>query len=118
MTPVDEGCRRGGAGGASGIRSGFAHGAVGVARIDGDDAHVAARRAQVLLIDDEGRGNYAVRSECGGGARWSVGNNQGKVGAAAGLEAGLAGDKAEAERDNVLRWIAHGVDPFNLAGRA
>ncbi len=53
----------------------------------------------MLLINDQGRGNHAVRSERGGGTGWSIRNNQGKVGAAAGLQAGLAGGKTEAARD-------------------
>ena len=125
MMPVDDGntssarqlkrLRSGGAGGARGIESGLTCGAVGVARVDGDHAHMPAGRAQVLLVNDEGRGNHAVRSERGGGAGWSVRNDQGKVGAAAGLQAGLAGGKTKAAGQDELGEFAHGVDPFNLA---
>ena len=52
---------------------------------------------------NERRGDHAVRGECGGGAGRRVGNNQGKVGPAAGLEAGLGGAKAETAGDDVLR---------------
>ena len=54
-------------------------------------------------------------SERGGRAGWSVSNDQGKVGAAAGLQSGLAGSKAEAAWEDEMGKFAHGVDPFNLA---
>ena len=96
MMPVEEGKTSsgaagedlggGGAGGAGGVEAGLAGGAVGVAGVDGDHAHFAPGGAQVLLVHDERRGDDAVGGEGGGGAGRRVGDDEGKVGAAAGLE--------------------------------
>ena len=48
------------AGGAGRIEPGLTGGAVGVARIDGDDADLAASGAQVLFVDDKRSGFDAV----------------------------------------------------------
>ena len=64
---------------------------VGVAGIDGDYAYFAPSGAQVFLVYDKRRCRYTIRGEGRGRAGWRVGNNQGKVGAAALLEAGLDG---------------------------
>ena len=89
----------GGAGGAGGAETGLASGTVGIAGVDGDNAHAAAGGAQMLLVNDEGRGDDAVRGEGRGSAGRRVRDNEGEVGAAAGLQAGLDGAKAESAGD-------------------
>ena len=73
----------GGARSASGIESGLARGAVGVAGVDGDDADFSASGAQVLLVDDKRRGGNAVCGEGSGGAGRSIGDDEGEISAAA-----------------------------------
>ena len=74
---------------------------------------------EVLLVDDEGRGGDAVGGEGGGGAGGRVGDDEGKVGAAAGFEAGFDGAEAETagnEESGKVSHLGDGVNPFNLAG--
>ena len=122
MMPVEEGKTSSGgqpkifcggrAGGARGVQAGLPRGAVGVAGIDGDNAHLAAGGAQVFLVHNQRRGGDAVGGEGGGGAGRRVGDDEGKVGAAALFEPGLgcAKTKAARERKFGMRrtwWLTH-----------
>ena len=117
MIPVDDGntssglqpntCATRFACGARGVQARLARGAVGVSGIDGHGAHLAARRAQMLLVDQHGRGLHAVAGEGGRGAGRSVGHDQRKIRAPAGLQARLCGSKTEALRNQKLGNIAH-----------
>ena len=111
---------RGVAGGVGGVETGLAGGAVGVAGVDGHDAHLAAGGAEMLLVHDERRGGDAVGGEGGGGAGRRVGDDEGKVGAAAGFDAGLDGAKAKSAGNDESGKVSHRsvmrVNPFNLAG--
>ena len=93
--------------GARGVEARLSGGAVGVAGIDGHSAHLAARRAQMFLVYQHGRGLHAVAGEGGRGAGRSVGHDERKVRAAAGLQARLCGSKTEAFRNQKLGNIAH-----------
>ena len=88
-------------------RPGFAGGAVGVAGVDGCDADMAASGAEMGLVNDERGGGDAVGGEDGGGAGRLIGDDEGKVGAAALLEAGFGGAKAEAARNERLGVVGH-----------
>jgi hypothetical protein len=106
MMPVEEGKTSSGrqpkswaaglAGGAGRIQAGLASGAVGVAGVDGGYAHLASGGLQMLLVHNQRRGGDAVGGESGGGAGWRIGHDEGKVGAAALLQARFGSAKAEA----------------------
>ena len=105
--------------GAGRVQAGLAGGAVGVAGVDGDNAQPTSGGAQVLLVDNEGRGGDAVGGEGGGGACWHVSHNEGKVGATALLEPGLGG--AKTKTTGKKNWETSDIlviefNPFNLAG--
>ena len=96
-----------GAGGAGGGHAWFTGGAVRVAGIDGHDADAAAGGAEMFLVHNKrGRGD-AVGCERGGGACGGISHDEGKVCAAALLEAGLGSAKAEAPGDEELGVIRH-----------
>ena len=97
----------GGAGGAGSGQTGFASGAIGVAGVDGGYADTAAGGAEMGLVDNERRGGDAVGGEGGGGACRLIGDDEGKVGAAALLEASFGGAKAEAAGDEELGGVRH-----------
>jgi hypothetical protein len=86
----------------------FAHGAVGVAGVDGRDAHPAPRSAKIFFVDDQRSGCDAVGREGGCRAGRSVSSDNRKVGAAASFETGLGGAKFEAARNEKLGCICHG----------
>ena len=73
-----------------------------------------ARRCSLSTM--QRRGDDAVGGEGRGGAGRRIGHDEGEVGAAAAFEAGLGGGKTEAARDEEGRKVAHGLNPFNLAG--
>ena len=95
------------AGGARGVDAGLADRAVGVAGVDGDDAHFAAGGAEMFRIDEERCGVDAITGEGGGGGSRCVGDDQGEVSAAALLQSGLDGSKAKAAGNHKLRKVAH-----------
>jgi len=102
------------------VKAGLAHGAVGIAGVDGGHAHFAAGGAEMLLVHDEGGGGDAVGGEESCCADGGVGNDQGEVGTTAPLQAGSCRGKPKAARKgwlgNNFDGLDHGVNPFNLAG--
>ena len=97
----------GGAGDAGGDHAGLTSGAVGVAGVDGGHANTPATGAEMLFVHDQRRGDDAVGCEGGGGAGRRIGHDEGKVGAAALLEAGFDSAKAEAAGDEKLGGVRH-----------
>ena len=95
------------AGGAGCVEPGLARGAVGVAGVDGDDAHFAAGGAEVLLSTMSGAALTRLAGEGCGSAGGGVGDDQGEVGASALLEAGFGGSEAEAAGNDKLGKVAH-----------
>jgi hypothetical protein len=87
---------RGGAGGAGGGQAGWpaAQLALPALMATTRTRPPVARRCSLSTMS--GRGDDAVGGEGGGGAGRRIGHDEGKVGAAALLEAGLGGAKAEA----------------------
>jgi hypothetical protein len=86
----------------------LAHRTVGSAGVDGRYAHPASGGAQVFLVDDERRGSDAVGGEGRGGAGRRLGNDQGKVSAAALFETGLGGAEVKAFGEQELGCVCHG----------
>ena len=98
-----EGFGRRFADGAARGEAGFSGGAVGVAGVDGNDANLSAAGERDAPPHRKRRGLDLVGGEERGGAGGLVGNGDGEVGLAAGLDSGFDGGEAEAARERVIR---------------
>lgn len=80
----------------------FAGSTVGVAGIDGEDAHVSVTAMQVLCAYGERRGFDAIGGEHGSGGCGCVSDDDCEVGFAARLESGFDSSEAKAERQRAV----------------
>ena len=89
--------RRGAAGGQGHALAG-ARGAVGVAGIHQDGAHLAPRNAQMLAAELHGCGLHAVLRENGGGGGGHAGNNEREIVARLRADSGVRGGVSVTKR--------------------
>jgi len=108
LGPALEDFRRGRTGGSSCRQSRFARGTIGIAGVNRNQPHTACGCTQIFLVDNQRSGYYAVGSKGRGCACRRVCSDEGKVGAAALLEARLGGPEAKAARNEELGCIGHG----------
>src|SRR6185437_2961661 len=98
----------------AGGEAGFSGGTVGVAGVDGNDANLSAAVSEVLRAYRKRRCFDSVGREERAGAGGLVGDSDGEVGLAAGLDSGFDGGEAEAAREGIIlngeqRILRHGL---------